>query len=512
MKTYNLAINLGLRSIRAIIFDAKGTSVAKNWYPVTTYIDHKTVEQNPKEWWGLCSLMMHELFDENPELRDNLQSITVTSSASCLVVLDKEGTPLCNSLMVSDKRASAEASLLSLDPELKTLFSNANFSPVESFFFPKVLFLQKRKPALFKKAVHFMNAGDYLMYKLTGKIITDTLNAEKWYYDRKSKTYPSTLLKTTNLTTSNLPQVEEPGTIIGILTKEIQKEFALSPQVTVVLSTYDALCAFMGSGVTNVGEVSNVCGTVSSLRVLTTSKNESNHSILEQHINDLVVAGGSNNIDGGLLEWSKQMFYGDSYPDKYIYRIMEDEAQTSPVGSNGLIFSPYLIGERFPFNDAHVRGIFFGIERFHKRNDIVRSVFEAGSYMAYDMIQEIEKNGHKVSSIRMSGGLTKCPIACRIRADVTGKKIYVIDEIETTSLGALYFIKKANNEVKSLKEFSKNIKIKEVYTPNKKNHALYKQFFTLFKNIYTTNIALMSERKKIMNTVQVKNPFVLENL
>ena len=109
---YYLVINLGLRSIRVILFDKAAHIIERNWYPVQTVINGGTVEQNPEEWWVLCKRLLKELSEKNPSYLENLQSVSVASSASCLVVLDKNGNPLINSLIVSDKRATKESSIL----------------------------------------------------------------------------------------------------------------------------------------------------------------------------------------------------------------------------------------------------------------------------------------------------------------------------------------------------------------------------------------------------------------
>lgn len=510
--SYFLVINLGLRSIRTILFDQQANILEKNWYPVQTVMHKDIVEQNPQEWWSLAEQLLHEVLSKKQEYRDNLVSITVTSSACCLVVTDNEFKPLTDSLIVSDKRAQKEAQDLKDNPLFVSLFDNPNFLAVPSFMIPKVLWLRKHNASLFKKAAYYMGSNDFLIAKLTGKVVSDPLNAEKWYYDISKKQYSPDILKYAGLKLSQLPKVVPSGTDVGPLLPHLRKALKLSSNVQVTLSTYDAICAFFGSGVSGEGDAANVCGTVSSVRVLTTKNVKLNGGILTQKYNKYKIIGGSNNIDGGLLEWSKNMFYGDSYPEKYVYKIMEDEAEGSSVGSRGIFFTPYIVGERLPFFDSVTRGIFFGLERFHTRADIIRSIFEASSYMVHDIIESIETSGIKVGDLRMSGGLTRNKIACKIRADITGKTVKVMDEVETTSMGALFIVLLSKGLISRFKQAGDLLIVRETYHPDAKKHQVYKKLFGLFKKIYNHNKILMDERRQLLDILSDEEKHILSNL
>jgi|GEM_PF-630645 len=510
--SYYIVINLGLRSIRAVLYNNHNEVVDKNWFPVQTMIDHNQVEQDPDEWWELCLRLLENLLSKNFSVRESLVSITVTSSACCLVVLDREGQVLLPSLVVSDKRAAQEAEELKAQSSLKDVFAKPNNLAVPSFMFPKMLWLKKHQPDVYGKAAYFMSSNDFLLFKLSGAFATDPLNAEKFYYDTVQNQYPPVLLKYLALKKTQLPKVVLPGTTIGTITPQLSSELKLSQPVKVVVTTYDAICAFLGSGVSKPGLASNVCGTVTSVRAFSDERRDCQNGILSQSLLGFHIVGGSNNIDGGLLEWSKQMFYGDSYPEKYVYRIMGDEAEASPAGAKGLIFSPYIIGERVPFFDSVTRGIFFGLERFHTRSDVLRSIFEASGYMVNDILQSIEQTGVEVTELNMSGGLTNTKIACSIRADITGKIVNVIDDIETTAMGAYFILLLADDKIKDISEIHQYVKVKQRFEPNLENHSIYKKFFPLFKSIHHTNKDLMAQRKALIDTLSPSEKHVLENL
>lgn len=510
--SYYGVINLGLRSIRIIIFNRKAEIVRKNWYPVRTVIEGDRVEQDPNEWRTLALKLLHEVLDTE-ELRSHLRALSVTSSACCLVALDEHGKPLDNSYLVSDKRAVDEASELGGHVDLTSIFKNTNLLPSPSYMMPKILWFKKHKKKLFEKTRYFMSSNDYLIYLLTGKVITDPLNAEKLYFDISTGTYPAQLLSYICISKKQLPKVMSFGTIIGGVSPELRKEVGLSPKTKVILTTYDAICAFLGSGALADGEACNVSGTVSSVRVFSRKKGKKSLSgILSQPFEDFSIVGGSNNIDGGLLEWAKSMFYGDSYPEKYVYKIMEDEARGSSVGSKGVFFLPYIIGERLPFVDNVSRGMFFGLERFHKRSDMIRSIFEASGFMIHDIISHIQQAGHKVTTLKMSGGLAQNRFACHLRADITGMPVQVIDEVEITSLGSLFIMFKADGVLKNINAASNLVHVSETYEPDKKVHAHYKKLYTFFKQLYHGNKEMMIQRRSLLAKLKLSERHILENL
>lgn len=510
MKDITIVVNLSLRSIRLIIFDRGGMKVYEDWLPVRTYIKGLVVEQDPEEWWSLLLELLRSFKKKYPSA--HVSAVTVTSSALCLVPIGKNGEVLLNALMVSDKRAIEEA--VQLAEANKTLGKNkVRFDA--SFMLPKILWIRKNNPKVFAKIKYFLSANDFLLFKLGGKIVTDTFNGQKFYYDSEKRSFPKQLLDFVGIKKSQLPKVLDPGVIIGTVLKVLVREFEFLNNAVVVLATYDAICALIGSSTYEEGELSNVCGTCSSYRIITSDSTISAPRLSEQNFSDekLRIIGGSNNLEGGVLEWAKECYYSDSPRDDHVlYGRMEKEAQESSLGANGLLFLPYLIGERMPINDAYVRGLFFGMERFHTRKDIIRSIFEANAFQSKLMLEEFEKSGIKISSVNMSGGVAKLQLAAKIRADVLGIPVHVLREVETTALGAFIFAQKARGKFKSVREGRKLVHIHETHLPNMHNHNCYASLLMLYKEIYAVNSEMFKKRHSVFEEVMHYQRRILENL
>ena len=503
---YILVLNLGLKSIRAIIFDTEGKKIKSSALPVNTFLKGNNVEQDPNEWLEKGLSVIHDvLFDS--EIRKKVAYITITSSSSCLVPIDKEGNSSYNCLMVSDKRAKEESE----EVIASSWFKNQESPPKcnESMMIPKALWLAKNEPDTYRQTFKLLSPNDFWVNFFTGEVLTDPLNAEKFFYSDDDKSYPKELLTEVGLGEHLLPDVVPIGSCTNSIKAEVANRLKLSDNVKVVISTYDAICAFWGSGADAIGSTCEVSGTVTSLRYLMGEKH-SFDSLFTQYsgLEDFYLVGGSNNLGGGLIEWTKQAFFSD---EKYPYEAMENEAKKSSVGADGLLFLPYLMGERAPIWNDLARGVFFGLERQHTRIEFVRSVFESTAYSVRTILEVIEDK-FNIDRIRVSGGLTRIPLINQIKADILNKEIHVCEEFETTALGALMVSLLSIDKGLNIRDVSKISKVREIIIPNKNNLEVYNSQFELFKNVYQNLIPSFEKRSEIRERSGIQFKERIENL
>jgi len=505
-----LVLNMGLKSVRSIIFDQEGNKLASSSRPLKTVLTGDHVTQSPSEWWTKSV----EVIRESMHIaKCDIEYITVTASSACLVYVGKDGIELDKAIMVSDKRAINEAAELGKASEFKKVQKITGLGADPYLMIPKIMWVKKNQPDLFNKTFKFLSPNDFLIGKLTGKYYTDCFNAQKYYYDSNQKSYPVDLLEELGIKASTLPKVVSPGTVIGSVDKKAAELLNFNNDVKVVVTTYDAICSFFGSGPSKEGDATDVSGTVTSFRVLS-HKNDLNTSlkVFNQPFSDwgINIVGGSNNLGGGLIEWVKQCYYlNEDYP----YEVMEKEARESELGANGLIFLPYLLGERAPIWDNNARGVFFGLERIHTRKDMTKAVFESTGFVIKDMIDSIEETGVKVSSIRVSGGLARINLISQLKADITGKDVLILDDFETTSIGAAILTLVGVGKFRNVKDAAdKFVSVRMIIKPNKKNHEKYKQIHKLYKDTYLTLKDLFKERKELVDKIYREKESIIENL
>lgn len=510
MKTI-LVLNMGMKSIRSIIFDSEGNKLAQAALPIETSLSGECVTQNPYEWWEKAKSVIKESIADIAGMK--IDYLTVTTSSACLVYVDEKGEALAPCIMVSDKRAVRESDSLKNNMLFESVKKATGLDADSYLMLPKALWVKEHQKGLFDKVYKFLSPNDFLIAKFTGRYVTDYMNAQKWHYDTVQRKYPEELLKDIGISSKLLPEVVAPGQYVSDISESAVKETGLAEGIKVIASTYDAICSFIGSGVSKEGEASDVSGTVTVFRAVAGKKSEIPLTKIQQipyFEGNMNIVGGSNNLGGGLIEWVKQCYYQN---ELFPYELMEKDAGEASLGAGGVIFLPYLLGERTPIWDYNARGVFFGLERMHTRKEMTRAVFESTGFIDLDMMAAIEETGMRVNSIRLSGGLARLNLISQIKADITGREILVLSEFETTATGAAMIALFGQKEYASLEEAAEQfVKIRMIIRPDEKNHAKYQELYALYKETYQTLKPLFPKRREITEKLYRKKRVKIENL
>lgn len=506
-----MVINMGLKSIRCIIFSHTGAKLGSAALAINTAINDKRVEQDPTEWREKAETVMGRAIAEAGT--GHIDYITVTASASCLVCMDGEGNAVGKALMISDRRADKEAEKIGAMPEFVSVRENTGMEISASLMLPKILWIKKNLPSVFDRTRYFAAPNDYLIYWLCGVFTTDRYNAVKYHYDMRTGRYPTELLRKLEIDESCLPSVTDTGAGVGKIDSKLAERIGIETDALIVTASYDAICSFVGSGVTQEGEASDVSGTVTVFRTLG-FEDKIRHSAriydVPYYTGGGRIVGGSNNLGGGLIEWVKQCYYQN---ERYPYEIMEKDAGESDIGARGLIFLPYLLGERTPIWDDNARGVFFGLERMHTRKDMTRAVFESTGFIDLSIIDAIAEAGVETASVRLSGGLARINLISGIKADVLGRDVAVLSEFETTATGAAMIALTGQGVFQSPAQAADRFaKIRMIIKPNMENHKKYLDMYELYRNTYRTLKDLFSERIRILENIQSSREVQIENL
>ena len=505
-----LVLNMGMKSIRSIIFDESGRKLSSASRTLTSAIDDIRVEQYPDEWWNKAiEVMRSSIQDAKVRVVDY---ITVTTSASCLVCMDENGRPLGNAIMVSDKRAAEEVNEIKNSALIADIVSDTGLPVSVSVMLPKILWIKKHENPMFKKTRYFLSPNDYLLYHLSGIVATDELNAVKYHYSFNTMSYPSLLLEELGIPEDKLPPVVKTGECVGTILQDVARQIGCNNTAKIVVTSYDAICSFVGSGVSGEGDASDVSGTVTVFRMLS-KKDEllPSDRVYSTPFRQggFTIIGGSNNLGGGLIEWVKQCYYSK---EEYPYEVMEKEAEESEIGARGIIFLPYLLGERAPIWNDNARGTFFGLERIHTRKDMTRAVFEAAAFIDRTMMEAIGETTADVTTVRLSGGLARVNLISQIKADVTGKKVIVLSEFETTASGAAMMVLNGQEGI-SFSELSKKFsKSRMTIHPDMDNYEKYDVVYKLFKETYESLVPMFDRRIEVLGKIRNTGETQIENL
>ena len=487
-------LNLGLKSLRAAVFDLDGRRLAIAYRPIETQLAEGRVEQHPDDWWAACLETLDEVLGDE-RMASQIELVTVTSSAGCLVAIDNLGRAMGPAIMISDVRARGQAQSIERMAGFAAL-ARTGRRVTADLMLPKILWLREQEPQLFAEARWFASPNDFLVLRLTGQLVTDSATASKYFHDHASG-YPGELLVEVGVEEDRLPPVDE-VTELPLL-PELRRRYGLPASARVVLSAYDAICAIYGAGVARPGDACDVSGTVTSFRVVSDRAvwDPDGRIFVAPHIRPgYYLAGGSNNLAGGTIEWAKQLLYaGEADP----YAAMEAEANDAPAGAGGIVFLPYLLGERAPIWDASARAVFFGLGRSHVRADLVRAVFEGVAFSVLDIADRLRALGLSIDHVSASGGLARLVPIRQIKADMLGVPLSLPAELETTALGAALVAVVKRGCFASLDEaVGAWVRWSAHYEPDPQRTAMYRDFFGLYRNLYGSLRELFAEREAVL--------------
>ena len=509
-----LIVNLGLKSIRIIVFDDSAKVVYFDSLPVHTSLKSERVEQDVLEWRSLLYKLLNSLAAKT-ELIGKINFITTTTSSSCVFGYDKEMNPITNALMVSDKRSTEEVSFIKSNAMFIDADSKMPIFCNESSNVPKLLWFKNNKFNVFKKIRYWLGANEFLHYEFTGELFTDSLNASKSFYSEKAKKYHDDILLDLSISSSFFAEVQPMGSAFN-LAKQLIKNYPFSKDCRYILTTYDAICAVIGSLSGDSGDICDVSGTVTSVRTLVAPNIEIKNkesTILQQDIPLIqkTMIGCSNNLGGGIIEWYKQAFFQNG--NEQTYSKIESEALCSPPGANGLIFLPFLLGERAPFIDNDIKATFFGINRDSKREDFTRAIFESTAFLTNDLISLIRNEGVVVKSLSVGGGLSRFDTINQIKADVTNLTVKVVNNFEVTSLGAFILLRVSLGHFSSVNAAAaKLVSIRKTIYPNKANVKIYAEVFDLYKEMTRLTMNVSSAHSQLMKKIEKYTSSTIKNL
>ncbi len=469
-------------------------------------------EQNPLDWWdAVCDNTRTVLKKSGVEPKD-VVGVTFASQMQNLIPVSESGEPLTPAMSWLDVR-SAEILKDTLWTAPRVLgfniFRLLKFLKITGGtpghtgkdIIAKMLWLKKNKPDIFAQTYKFIDAKDFIIYKLTGKFVTSVDLAVIWWLldTRKNKNeWHSGLCKIPGITPERLAEVKESAAIAGELTPEAAAETGLLPGTPIINGAGDLSASALGSGAIDNGELHIRIGTSGGVAGhFTKRKIDLAHyaGCIGSTWPKKYYLGLAHQETAGLcLEWlkTKVLYHEEQLKEEgnvsEIFQLLDQLAESAPPGSDGLMFTPWLFGERCPLDDNHVRGGLYNIGLNHSREHIVRAVFEGVAFNTRWAMETLENLYDKVDELNIIGGGAKSSVWCQIIADVTNRNInQVSDPQEAAGKGVALLASMSLGYIKSFEEIKKYIKIEKQYNPNPANRSLYDKMYAEFRNVYKQN-------------------------
>ncbi len=521
-KKYALTYDIGTTGVKTCVFEISDTikllGGGSKGYELYVLPDGGA-EQDPDEWWSaICETTETALKNSGVKAKE-IDGISFCSQMQGVVLVDKNAKAVRRGMSYMDQRARAELKEnLAYGPQiaganipklLKSLQITGAVSASVKDPLWKYKWVQEHEPENFKKVYKWLDVKEYVIARMTGEfcMTPDSAFATMLYDIRKGKEcWSKEMTDMFGVLYEHMPDVKACTDKVGELTEEAAKELHLEPGIAVFGGGGDASLIGVGAGSVELGDTHVYSGTSGWVSTVV------DKSIVDASSMIASVMGaepGRYNYfaeletAGKCLEWAKDHLcldevgvylkkekITDTYEGEYtsLYDYMSEVIEKVPAGSNGVMFTPWLHGNRCPFEDPNAKGMFFNISLETGKSELLRSVIEGVCFHLRWFIEVEEKKVKTSEKIRFVGGGALSPVTCQILADITGKTVETVGSPQNVgAVGAAVIVACGLGMIGGIKDAKKLIPVVKTYYPELKNKAVYDKEFEVFKNLYKAN-------------------------
>lgn len=433
-----LGIDVGTSALKAVVIDTTGAVVAEASAPYDTITPQPGwTEQRPDDWWDACLAAVSAL-GASTRL-DGVAGIGLTGQMHGSVFLDAEREVIRPALLWNDQRTTAEAARIEATVGVERLVSVTGNRAFTGFTLPKLLWLRQNATIAYKRLHHLLLPKDYIRLRLTGDLATDAGDASgTGLFDVGARAWSKEIADALDIDTSVLPRVYEGPEVTGTLMPAVAAALGLPAGIPVVAGGGDQQAGAVGAGAVTPGIAMTSIGT--SAEVFTPADTYRPEPEGRLHVMCHAAPGmwhamGVMLSGGGALRWlanAVARIVGGSDPIDALSVL----AAASPPGARGLIFTPYLAGERMPHNDPHATASFTGLRSAHDIGDMARAVMEGVAFNLREILDTTRSTGLPVDEMRVIGGGARSDLWTQILADVYAMPVVRMESAEGTAIGA----------------------------------------------------------------------------
>jgi xylulokinase len=389
-----------------------------------------------------------------------------------------------------DGRASVQAQRMMrkfINARVFTLIAGAPMTGKDCI--PKLLWLKDEEPNLYRKTDFFVDTNGYLLYRTTGNMVMEWTAASVVGMDLKTKQWMKGVMRYVGLDPAKLPPLVRPTDQVGGLTPEAAGELGLLQGTPVIAGAGDAPCAAVGSGAVREGAGHICMGTSAWLGVVTNRRPKGKCGVATIHSADpnkaFLIA--ESETAGGCLEWAAKHLYSDDANAPDVFAAMDRIVDKVPAGSHGLIFTPWMYGERAPIADCNARSSFLNLSGQHRREDMIRAVYEGVAYNIRWLVEIVSGEfGFSLPKLRVIGGGAKSAIWMQMLADVTHRRIETVaDPKEAGAVGAALVAAVGLGIYPSFEALESVTRVERTIEPREENFEIYDALFRSFRDSYS---------------------------
>ncbi|ADQ04015.1 xylulokinase [Caldicellulosiruptor owensensis OL] len=492
---YFIGIDVGTSGTKTILTDSKGNILATATFEYPLYQPQiGWAEQNPEDWWDASVKGIRSVLEKSKVDPREVKAVGLTGQMHGLVMLDKNYNVIRPSIIWCDQRTAKECDEITEKVGKERLIEITANPALTGFTASKILWVRNNEPQNYEKVYKILLPKDYIRFKLTGEFATDVSDASGMQLlDIKNRCWSDEVLEKLGIDKDLLGKVYESPEVTGKINKAASEITGLCEGTLVVAGGGDQAAGAVGNGIVKTGVISSTIGSsgvvFAHLDEFKIDPQGRVHTFCHAVPGKWHVMGVTQGA-GLSLKWFRDNFAhiekaAFEFIDKDPYILMDQEAELANPGADGLIFLPYLMGERTPILDPYAKGIFFGITAKHTRREFIRAVMEGVVFSLKNCLDILHEMGIEVKEVRVSGGGAKSKLWKQIQADVFEMDVWTLNSKEGPAFGAAILAAVGAGEYQKVEEACDTM-IQKVDScrPNEKLFEIYRRTYKLYNSIY----------------------------
>jgi xylulokinase len=489
---YLLGIDIGGTGSKAGLFTLDGVLVGEGYGEcrmISTLPGQ--AEHDAEAWWRATRQAIQQAINGTPATDILAIGVGCTNG---LIAVDRQGRPLRPAIMLWDQRTLPEVERIRQTLDADRVFAVTG-NPVApgAYSLPTILWLKHREPETFSAAYKLMVPGGYLVARLTGEFTVDHSRAcTTLLFDIRRLKWHAPFLEALAIPPEKLPRPLPSQAVAGEVTQEAAQLTGLAPGTPVLAGCMDTIGASIGSGMMDPGDCFVIMGTAARVSSPLAQPNFDHRFMNCAHVlpGRWLAIGAINGV-GSSLRWIRDTFGHmeqtvAGLSGQNVYDLLTAQAAKAPPGSKGLVFLPYISGERTPIWNPYARGVFFGVTLGHNRDDFVRSVLEGAAFAIRHVVEILEVDRKlNIRELRIGGAAAANAVWNQIIADVLGKTVVSLTTAHTEVLGAAVLAGVGIDAYANYKTaLEQVVRVDRAFQPDPRAHDAYNRLFPIYKELY----------------------------
>ncbi len=509
--TYIVAVDIGTSSTKAALWTEDGTLVAEATQAHTLNRPRPTwAEADAWAWWqATCYTIQHVLSQGGVSAQD-VVGVGVDGLGWTLVPAGERGEPLCPAMIWLDRRAETESAWLRSLPEAADLV-NLVANPIDSAYItPKLIWLRQHQPKIFEATHKFLTSSGFIVHRLTGASICDYTQAYGYhFFDIRREQWDEEMATKIGVPLEKMPALCSPMTVVGQVSETAAQVTGLVPGTPVIAGGLDACVGALGAGVVRLGQTIDQGGQAGGMALSVDRVIVEPSLIFSHHILPGQYLFQSGTVGGGTPSWFSRVLGQVEVNAADLlgcspFSLMSAQVEKTPPGAHGLVFLPYMAGERTPLWNSNARGVFLGLSYNTTRGDILRAIMEGCAFAVYHNLRIAEQCCVSVKEWIGVGGATRSSVWCQIKADVTNKPFVLArrrgggEGGHTLGLYAMvaHAVGLCDDVASRIEEL---LPERQVFEPSSERHAVYEDLFGIYLDVSSK---LLSDFDRLAQVVE----------